>query len=95
MSRFRNIKLSLFSDESLFDAEQESGLPLRLAYLGLFAITDKDGRFSWRPRTLKHSLLPHDELKFDAILEQLTVLGLISQDGDQGVIVGLQKVEST
>lgn len=53
MSRIRTVKPELFKHEELFDAEQNSKLPLRLAFIGLFTVADREGRFKWRPRTLK------------------------------------------
>jgi hypothetical protein len=35
----------------------------------LFTVADREGRFVWRPRTLKAQILPHDELDFSRVLD--------------------------
>ena len=79
MSRIRTVKPELFKHEDLFDAEQNSKLPLRLAFIGLFTIADREGRFRWRPRTLKLDVLPHDFIDFAAILNALEQAGFIER----------------
>ena len=68
MGRIRTIKPEFFLHEELFDTEAESGLPTRLAFSGLFTIADREGRFIWKPRTLKAQILPHDNLDFEKVL---------------------------
>ena len=77
MSRIRTVKPDLFRHEDLFDAEMESGLPLRLAFIGLFTVADCAGRFIWKPRTLKLDVLPHDSVDFSAVLNALEAGGFI------------------
>lgn len=79
MSRIRTVKPELFKHEDLFDAEQNSQLPLRLAFIGLFTVADREGRFRWRPRTLKLDVLPHDFIDFAAILNALEQAGFIER----------------
>jgi hypothetical protein len=45
MGRIRTIKPEFFSHEALFDGERETGLPLRLAFIGLLCQCDREGRF--------------------------------------------------
>jgi hypothetical protein len=45
MGRIRTVKPELFQHGDLFDAEVESGFPLRLAFIGLFTCCDREGRF--------------------------------------------------
>jgi hypothetical protein len=71
MRRIRTIKPEFFEHEELFDAEQSSQLPLRLAFIGLLTCCDREGRFCWRPRRLKLGILPYDDIDFNAILEAL------------------------
>jgi hypothetical protein len=59
--RIRTVKPELHKHETLFDLEKETGLPMRIAWVGMFAIADREGRFLWRPRTLKAEILPYDE----------------------------------
>ena len=58
MARIRTIKPEFFRHEALFEAEQATGLPLRVAYAGLFTAADREGRFKWSPRSLKLDCLP-------------------------------------
>jgi hypothetical protein len=77
MSRIRTVKPELFRHEELFDAELASGLPLRLAFIGLFTVADCEGRFVWKPRTLKLDVLPHDIIEFSDVLAALEENGFI------------------
>lgn len=77
MSRIRSIKPEFFKHECLFDAEQESGLPLRLAFAGLWTCCDREGRFEWRPRALKTDILPYDDVDFSRVLDALATRGFV------------------
>jgi hypothetical protein len=86
MGRIRTVKPELFSHEELFDAEVETGLPLRLSFIGLFTVADREGRFKWRPRTLKLDVLPHDQVDFSKVLDALSVSGFVTSyevDGER------------
>lgn len=86
MSRIRTVKPELFRHEELYEAEKETGLPLRVAFIGLFTVADREGRFKWRPRSLKLDVLPHDELDFSVVLAALVASGLVVRydvDGEQ------------
>ena len=72
MARIRTIKPELFKHEDLFDAEMQTGLPLRVAFPGLFTQCDREGRFAWRPRQLKADVLPYDDLEFSRVLHALS-----------------------
>jgi hypothetical protein len=77
MARIRSIKPEFFQHERLFDAERDSKLPLRVAFAGLWTVSDRDGRFEWRPRALKLNVLPYDELDFADVLSALESGGFI------------------
>ncbi|MCO5147534.1 MAG: hypothetical protein M9895_15310 [Aquamicrobium sp.] len=77
MARIRTIKPEFFKHEELFDAEVETGLPLRLAYAGLWTQCDREGRFAWRPRQLKIDILPYDEVDFSRVLDALATRGFV------------------
>ena len=53
MARRRLISPEFFTHSDLYDAEARHGLPLRLAYAGLWTVCDRRGLFRWRPRELK------------------------------------------
>lgn len=69
MARIRTIKPEIAAHEDLFDLERETGLPIRFAWCMLFTVADREGRFQWRPRTLKAQILPHDEIDFSRVLD--------------------------
>ncbi len=88
MARIRTIKPELFRHELLFESEQETGLPLRLAFAGLFCCCDREGRFEWRPRTLKLDVLPYDEIDFSRVLDALATRGFVVKYEVSGVVYG-------
>lgn len=77
MGRIRTVKPELFQHSRLYDAEIVSGLPLRIAFVGLFTCCDRKGRFKWRPRELKLSILPYDDCDFSRVLDALATHGFI------------------
>lgn len=88
MARIRTVKPELFRHEILYEAERHYGLPLRLAFIGLFTVSDREGRFKWRPRELKIEILPHDEIDFKLILEALLKEAFIVKFEVDGNIYG-------
>ena len=88
MARIRTVKPELFRHESLFELEQESGLPIRLAFIALFSVCDKSGRFKWRPRQLKLDCMPYDEFEFSRVLDALTTRGFVVKYENSGEIYG-------
>lgn len=77
MGRIRSIKPEVLLHESLFDLEAETGLPVRLAFIGLWTQSDKAGRFQWRPRALKTQIMPYDDVDFSRVLDALTTRGFV------------------
>jgi hypothetical protein len=77
MQRIRTVKPELFKHDGLFDLEEETGLPIRLAFIGLFTCCDREGRFKWRPRSLKINCLPFDEVDFSRVLHALATRGFV------------------
>ena len=88
--RIRHVKPEFFQHEGLYEAEEKSGLPVRLALAGLWTCCDKHGRFEWKPRSLKLKILPYDQVDFATVLEALAAGDFIrkySVDGkDYGYI---------
>jgi hypothetical protein len=72
MARIRTIKPDFFRHEELYQAEKETGLPLRIAFAGLWTVADREGRFRWRPREIKLDVLPYDDVDFSRVLDALT-----------------------
>ena len=77
MARIRTVKPELSAHEGMFDLEEETGLPVRFAWVMLFTVADREGRFRWRPRTLKAQVLPHDNLDFSHVLDAWLASGFI------------------
>lgn len=77
VARIRNIKPEFFLHDDLFDLEAKTGLPVRLAFIGLWTQADREGRFRWQPRRLKASILPYDNTDFEQILKALCDAGFI------------------
>ena len=77
MARIRTVKPELAAHEGLYDLERETGLPVRFAWTMLFTVCDREGRFAWRPRTLKAQILPHDDLDFSRVLDAWLTRGFI------------------
>ncbi len=89
MGRIRTVKPELFYHDELYDTEAESGLPTRLAFIGLFTLADREGRFLWKPRQIKAQLFPYEELDFSAVLEALKAGGFVSHYRVNGKEYGL------
>lgn len=88
MGRIRTIKPDFFQHEELFHAEFETGLPLRVAYMGLVTQCDRAGRFKWRPQQLKHAILPYDELDMEVVLNSLAFYGFVKKYEIESVLYG-------
>jgi hypothetical protein len=79
--RIRTIKPEFFLHEGLVELEQSSKLPVRLAFIGLWCIADREGRFKWEPRKLGVQVFPYESVNFAAILIALEKHGLIQRYG--------------
>ena len=77
--RIRTIKPEFFHHEGIFEAELESNLPLRLAFIGLWCAADREGRFKWEPRRLGVQILPYDNADFSRVLDALATRGFIAK----------------
>lgn len=80
MARIRTVKPGFFRHEGLYESEKETGLPLRLAFAGLWTSADREGRFIWSPRNLKLDALPYDDdVDFARVLDALWARGSIEK----------------
>lgn len=77
MARIRTIKPEFFRHEDLYELEKATRLPIRLAYAGLWTCCDREGRFKWRPRSLKVEVLPYDDCDFSRVLDALATRGFV------------------
>lgn len=67
MARARNIKPSFFSNEELV----ELPFSTRLLFIGLWTLADREGRLEDKPKRIKMSLFPADNIDVDAALTEL------------------------
>jgi len=89
MGRIRTVKPELFLHEALYDAEVETGLPLRVAFIGLFTQCDREGRFRWEPRRLKSQVLPYDPISdFSRVLDALATRGFVEKYAVENDVFG-------
>ena len=75
--RIRTIKPEFFTHEGLFEAEASTGLPIRIAFAGLWCVADREGRFKWEPRRIGVQVLPYDGIDFSRVMDALTTRGFI------------------
>jgi hypothetical protein len=75
--RIRTIKPEFFTHEGLFEAEAATGLPIRIAFAGLWCVADREGRFKWEPRRIGVQILPYDGIDFSRVLDALTTRGFV------------------
>lgn len=89
MPKIDTIPPELFRDEDLFITDQQIGLPLRLAFIGLLTCCNREGHFKWQPRSLKLHVLPYDEVDFEQILDALCQTGFIQKVFQDDKTVGV------
>lgn len=78
MARIRTIKPEFFRHEGLQDLEAASpGKYVMLVFAGLWGQCDKNGRFEWKPRTLKLDILPFLEFDMGETLALLWEAGFV------------------
>ncbi|KZZ72373.1 hypothetical protein A3765_28615 [Oleiphilus sp. HI0130] len=89
MARIRSIKPEYFKHLKLFELEEETGLPLRVAFSALWTVADREGRFVWIPRQLKIDCLPYDEVDFSRVLDALSTRDFVRKYTVNGVEYGV------
>ena len=67
MARARNIKPGFFKNEELVNLPYE----VRLFFIGLWTLADRDGRLEDRPKKIKMELFPADNVDIEACLNSL------------------------
>ena len=75
--RIRTVKPEFFTDQDLYLAEKESGLPIRLSFEGLWCCSDREGRFPWKPMELKAHILPFEDVNFSRVLDVCATRGFV------------------
>lgn len=89
MPRQRHISPGFFTHPALYEHEARTGLPLRVAYAGLWCHADREGRFEWKPPVLKLGILPFDGVDFDRVLLALAEAEFIVRYEVDGRIYGM------
>lgn len=84
MARIRSIKPDFFRHSGLYRLEIETGLPIRVAFAGLWTAADREGRFRWDPDALKLDALPYDNVDFSRVLDALATRGHIVRYASDG-----------
>jgi len=78
MARIRTVKPEFFTSEDIVELE-----PLaRLLYIALWCEADKEGRFSWKPKTFKMRYFPGDDCNIDTLCDALVTRGLVCLYGE-------------
>lgn len=73
MARIRTIKPDFFTSEDIVGIS-----PLaRLLYIATWLEADREGRFVWRPKTLKLRYLPGDQCDIDGLADELVAARLV------------------
>lgn len=73
MARARNIKPSFFLNEDIVEMPLEA----RLLFIGLWTLADREGRLENRPKKIKMSLFPADEINVSEQLLNISKYGFI------------------
>lgn len=73
MARIRTIKPEFFTSEDIVALSPFA----RLLYIALWCEADREGRLFWKPKTFKIRYFPADDLKIDALCEELLASGIV------------------
>ena len=79
MARIRTIKPEFFRHEGLQDLASKRGAHVMLVFAGLWGHCDKEGRFEWKPRTLKLDILPFLDFDMSEALQALADGGFVER----------------
>lgn len=73
MARIRTIKPEFFTSDDTCRLSPFA----RLMFIGCWCEADREGRFEWKPRTLRRKYLPEDDCDGEAVGQELVDHGLI------------------
>lgn len=73
MARARNIKPSFFLNEDIVELPVEA----RLLFIGMWTLADREGRLENRPKKIKMSLFPADDINVSEQLSNISKYGFI------------------
>lgn len=83
MARARNIKPGVFRNEMLV----ERPIAVRLLFIGLWTLADREGRLENKPRKIKLEIFPYDDVDVTDLLRQLEEDEFISTYEADGKLV--------
>lgn len=78
MARIRTIKPEFFTSEDIVALSPMA----RLLYVATWCEADREGRLSWKPKTMKMRYFPADDCDIDALARELHASGLVTLYGD-------------
>lgn len=84
--RARNIKPGFFKNEYLSECSDKA----RLLFLGLWCYSDREGKFEWRPKKIKAEIFPYENVKIEALLEELNKNNFIFKYDGFGLVINFQ-----
>lgn len=85
--RARNIKPGFFLNCDLSEVDFAS----RLLFIGLWCYADREGRFEWKPKQIKASIFPYDNVNIEKLLSNLMSLHVIACNDGIGYIDNFKK----
>lgn len=71
MARSRNVKPGFFKNEAVAACSPMA----RLLFVGLWTLSDREGRMEYRPLKIKAELFPFDSCDVDALITELATVG--------------------
>lgn len=79
IGRIRSVKPELFQHYNLWLSEQTTKLPLIRGFEAIWTLSDREGRFEWKPQILKLNGLPFDNVDPARVMEALRIGGYIGK----------------
>lgn len=73
MARARSIKPGFFCNDGLVELPFE----VRLLFIGLWTLADREGRLEDRPKRIRAQIFPYDNVDVDKALDQLQAAGFV------------------
>lgn len=85
--RARNIKPGFFLNCELAELDFAS----RILFIGLWCYADREGRFEWKPKQIKATVFPYDNVNIDKLLCNLMSLHFITRHDNTGYVEHFKK----
>ena len=85
--RARNIKPGFFLNCELAEVDFAS----RILFIGLWCYADREGRFKWKPKQIKATVFPYDNVNIEKLLGNLMSLHFITRNDTTGYVEHFKK----